>query len=665
MTKENPHAYKTGTAIPLAALKTEACVGCGEFSDLMSFADFCVRSGLEIIQLLPVNDTGTDSSPYNALSAFALHPIYISISRLPEFNPSSAFGERLSALKNLYEDERRFNYTDLRREKLKLLKDIYLSCFESIEKDGRLADWIMENPWVQPYAVFMRLKDAHYEASWKEWDKKYRKPTPRAIQKLWDDEALRQEHLYFAWMQYRASQQFGEAADYIRSRGLMLKGDIPIMMNEDSCDAWAYTHFFNDDMRAGAPPDGMNPGGQNWGFPVYRWNQLKKDGYSWWKDRLRTASRYYDAYRIDHVLGFFRIWQIPSRELSARMGHADPDAFITRKSLHEAGFSDERIRWLSEPHVPTREIEAVNSHDYLGTHGILRTIMNRIGDEELWLFKEDIRGEKDIFALALPYPIREKLAYLWRNRTLRAAGKDSFSVQWCYTDSSSWQSLSEDERDSLGRLIENVQREREKKWEKQARDILGELVSATKMLPCAEDLGSNPASVPRVLADLGILGLRVVRWTRKWAEAGEPYVPFEDYPELSVAASSVHDSSTLRLWWLNREDNGVFAQAFPPPEGIVPGEYGPHTADWLLRCIARSASRFCIHPIQDFLSLCAEYYADNPQEERVNIPGQVNTFNWTYRLPTTVENMIAHRELTESIASIAGLHKETARGSRT
>ena len=655
----------TGVAIPLGALKTKRSCGIGEYPDLVAFAAFCRKAGLSLIQLLPVNDTGTESSPYSALSAFALHPIYLSIESLPEYKAASPqLKKEMKALHQTQDGASRFNYRQLRYAKLDLLRKIYTENKLDIaqrwtDKESDLQLWFSQNPWVVEYVVFMELKQEFMEASWRQWPKKFRSMKQDKIQERWEDKELREAHLFHLWLQWRAFGQFQEAAQTVAAKGILLKGDIPIMMNEDSADAWAHPEFFDDTMRAGSPPDGFNPTGQNWGFPVYRWKNLAKTDYSWWKDR------FYQAYRIDHVLGFFRIWETSSHETTAMMGHTEPMAAITRKELEKAGFDADRIRWLSQPHVPTRAIEEVNNNDYLGTHGYLHLLMDRIGEEELWLFKPEIAGDRDILEREdIPEPVRCRLAEFWRNRTLLPVGKDSFVPLWTYKDTTAWQSLSEEERDSLDKLVAAKQRKQEGLWEKQARTLLGELTSATDMIACAEDLGVNPESVPRVLDDLSILRLCVVRWYRQWQEEGQPFVDFANYPAKSVATSSVHDSSTLRLWWLSESDAADFYRDFPPKEeegDIEPGIYTPDTARYLLSRIAGAASNFCIHPIQDFLALRAAYYSGDPEQERVNIPGSVNDFNWTYRLPATVEELSQDKELHSAIKELAGIHKKVGK----
>ncbi len=646
---------KTGTAVPVSALRTNNSLMCGEFLDLIPFADFCKKSGLSIIQILPVNDTGTESSPYSALSAFALHPIYIHILSLPEFDSQSDAAQKVQTLQKKHAKDSRFSYNVVRKEKIHLLRAIYAQKKQSILLSSELASWIACNEWIIVYAVFSYYKMQNSEASWKQW-KSFTNPSFEQIMKVWEDPELKEELFFFAWVQMRLDQQFTKASLYCKSLGIDLKGDIPIMMNEDSSDAWAYPQFFIQSLRAGSPPDGPNPVGQNWGFPIYDWEVLAKDDYSWWKNRLQLSSRYYTMFRIDHVLGFFRIWAAGEQECTAVTGFPLPNKTISKKELYDAGFSEDQIRWLSLPHVPTRSIEDVHNNDYLGTHGLLAKVMDRIENEELWLFKTDILGDKDIWESDLPHPVKERLTQHWRDRCLIALGNDEFSPSWVYQDTTAWKSLDFTMKESLSRVFNNRQQVVEKLWEKQARTILSALKDVGDMTPCAEDLGALPECVPHVLEELGIYGLRVIRWNREWQKQGQPYIPFGEYPELSVAATSVHDSSTLRLWWLTENDARDFYTTFTPPLNVSLGEYTPSTARYLLDEAARSASAICIHPVQDFLALCTDYYAEDPQSERVNIPGSVTEFNWTYRLPCEIEVLNKNVNLQKTINDIADKH---------
>ncbi|MCR4940740.1 MAG: 4-alpha-glucanotransferase [Treponemataceae bacterium] len=663
----------TGTSVPVGALRTKKSFGIGEFLDIIPFADFCRKASLKVIQLLPVNDTGTESSPYSALSASALHPIYISLESLPELRQEeldTAHKKIISEIKKLkkkYNELPRFPYKEIRRVKDDLLRQIYELDSDSIKKSPELKKWIKENPWVKEYAVYKRLKNINFEASWKSW-KDYKKIKAEDIEELWSKTELQKEHLFFAWVQMNLERQFTQASEYVTKQGIMLKGDIPIMMNEDSHDAWAHPDFFNDDLRAGSPPDGPNPCGQNWGFPTYNWKALKKCDYSWWRERLKQAAKFYQLFRIDHILGFFRIWAVPKRECTALLGHTEPYEPVTVKELEELGFTKERIRWLSLPHVPTNLVEAANNGDYLGSHGILNTIMDRIGQEELWLFKPEIKSDSDIYAHEeIPLAVREVLAKKWRDRMFIEVEKDKYYPAWSYSDTTAWLSLSDNEKRIVSQFITEKRDDMENAWEKQARELLGMITDTTTMTACAEDLGANIRSLKSVLNDLSIMSLKVIRWNRQWEKEGQPFFAFDQYPEKSVTTTSVHDSSTLRLWWTEEPDAQDFFKTFPPEEGsdIKPGKYSPEAAEYLLEKAAQSQSIFCIHPIQDFLGLAAAYYDEKPQNERINIPGSVTDFNWTYRLPLPIETLIKDTTLTKKITAIAVIHDGKLKNKRS
>jgi len=650
----------TGISIPVGALKSQESSGVGEFLDLIPFADFCQKADLDLIQLLPVNDTGTESSPYSALSAFALHPIYIRLGALPE---AACFAKEIDELKKKFEQSARFDYRAVREAKLDILHRIFDVNEKNIIDDPKLAAWIARNPWIVNYAVFMNLKRRNFDASWKSWDK-MRTPTHAEIQDRWNSPARKSEHLFFAWAQMRLDAQFSEAVAHCQKLGIALKGDIPIMMNEDSADAWANPEFFRDDLRAGSPPDGSNPLGQNWGFPIYNWDNLRDDGFAWWKARLAHCAQYYNAYRIDHILGFFRIWSIPSGERTGYLGWATPHEPVTQAELAERGFSGDRLRWIVAPHVRTRTIEEVNNFDYLGTHGILRKLMNRIGEEELWVFKDEVKGESDIWNADIPDRVKGTLAVAWRDRMLQVTGRDDkgkplYAPIWNFRGTTAWTSLSDGERSDLEHLLARKDLANDEHWKAQAEELLGTLTKSVDMLACAEDLGSVPVCVPEVLKKLGILGLKVVRWERRWNEHGQPFVGVCDYPENSVATTSVHDSSSMRGWW--EKENGArdFLSAWHDevaklPEGSAARfmeRYTPEVASFVLATLARTSSNLFVLPAQDFLALESEYYPADPDDERINVPGTVTGFNWTWRIPVTIEKLSKDKKLVQAIAA--------------
>ena len=614
-----------------------------------------------MVQLLPVNDTGTESSPYSALSAFALHPVYLRLQDIPE---ASKFTKAIADLKKKYETLPRFNYPEIRNAKLNLLHTIFEANQKKIMSDSSLAAWIDKNPWIVEYAVFMNLKRDNFDASWKAWEK-MRTPSHTEIENCWKSSEKRSDHLFFAWVQMRLDEQFSQVVEHSQKKGIALKGDIPIMMNEDSCDAWANPEFFRDDLRAGSPPDDLNPTGQNWGFPIYNWENLRVDGYSWWKKRLAQTAKYYHAYRIDHILGFFRIWSIPYGEESGCLGWTTPHAPITDEELAVLGFTGDRLRWLCEPHVPTNLVESVNHLDYLGTLNILQKVMNRIGNEELWLFKPEIQHENDIRKLQIPEAIKNVLINEWRNRMMQITGrnekgKNLYAPTWKFRETTAWKSLSREEREYMEHLIHEKNLINENLWKGQAKELLGTLTASVDMLACAEDLGTVPETVPEVLSQLGILGLKVIRWEKHWNEQGHPFKNIEHYPELSVATSSVHDSSTLRGWWESENGAEQFLSCWKPEEMGYPGgtsnlfkpRYSPEAAAFVLETLAKTSSKLLILPVQDILALSPDYSAGTAEEERINIPGSVTAFNWTYRLPTIIEELLKNTALISTLKDI-------------
>ena len=666
---------RTGIVVPLSALYTKDCPSCGDFLALKDLADFCEKAGFSIVQLLPVNDTGTQSSPYSGLSAFALHPLFIRINALPEFaaamKGNKAFATAYMAFEKEFGYKKRFDYDAVLGEKTKLLHLLFNYIEKKNSKDEaeanklnkELAKFVRSNQWIIPYAVFKNIKDENMQASWKSWDESIQKLSYDQIKLKWQNKAKKSSHDFFVWCQLRASEQFKEGAESLRAKKIILKGDIPILMNEDSVDCWTYPEFFRQELRAGSPPDGGNPMGQNWGFPTYDWDRLEADEFTWWKDRIKTSAQYYDAFRIDHILGFFRIWASKENETTAYLGHTIPYADFTRKTLNELGFDDDRIKWISEPHIPTGIIENITwNHDE--ATAVLEKVCDRVKTEELWTFKKEIDGDKEIYAMNFfedegkNNAVKNALAEKWRDRSLIQIKKDRFIKVYAFENSTAWKTLSEKEQEKLRKLFEEIEVKENKLWEKQATTTLSAIVHASDMIPCAEDLGVNLPVMPEVLKKLDILSLKVIRWTRQWDKPGQPYIPFTDYPELSVATTSVHDSSTLRQWW-NQEKDSVWAfinsvECENKPDGN--SAFTPEIAEFILRSLASCKSALLINPLQDYLFLEHSFYLENEDDERINIPGSVNTFNWTYRIPVTIEEMSGNKGLLNKIKTIVETH---------
>lgn len=675
-----------GTSIPLGAIYTTKKEGTviGEYTDLPEFAKFCKKAGFSLLQLLPVNDTGTQSSPYSGLSAFALHPIYIDLRALPEFadlyKSDSAFKKSYDKMiKDFpYNGQGRYNYAGILEAKTALLNKLYETT--EIAKNGaadeELSAWIKKNPWISSYAVYKNLKVKYNQATWKDWSNEDRTPSEKDIEKCWNDKKLMKNHLFFAWVQMRANEQFKSATDKVRKEGIILKGDMPILMNEDSCDAWAFPKIFNHNLRAGSPVDGENPTGQNWGFPTYNWDYLKETKFNWWINRLKSAEQYYSAYRLDHILGFFRIWAIPVRDTTAILGHTVPYVPMTRDDLHNIGFDDGRIRWLSQPHVPTGLIEDITWNHETAV-AVLSKFMDRIGNEELWLFKKSISGDKDIYESDLSafcegdaqQRCKDALSKSWQNRCLIEIEDGKFVPVWTYYDSNAWKSLNDGEKAALKNLIDAKEIEQNKLWEVQSDEILAALTNSVKMIPCGEDLGANLPCLPGVMQKNGILALRVNRWSRKWSEPGKPYIPLSELPCLSVTTTSVHDSTTVRQWWQeDREGSSLFVRTNPWAFGvdgfdqakineIANAPFSPEIAQSYLKGVATSNSVWVINPLQDYIAMEKKYWLADANAERVNVPGSVNEFNWTYRMPCSVEDLEKDTALIEKIKTVVALHK--------
>ncbi|MDR0551470.1 MAG: 4-alpha-glucanotransferase [Spirochaetaceae bacterium] len=666
MTEISTNKRLLGLVVPVGALRSMQSAGTGEFADIVELAHFAKKLGLGLIQLLPVNDTGYESSPYFALTAFGLNPIYMRIGAIPE---AADFKSKIEALRDDFEKKTRFPYYQVAKAKISLLRDIYDANRASIEKDAALGKWITANKWVVPYAVYRALKDEHEMKSWREWHSS-RHLTSKEIDALWNNSGKRSAHIFWAWIQYHLDMQFQQAAREVEKLGIILEGDLPILMNEDSSDVWAHPELFNQNLSAGAPPDMYSPAGQNWGFPIYNWKAHEDQNFEWWKERLAVAARYYKAYRIDHVLGFFRIWATDKNNVSAALGRYVESVPVRYAELKALGYDAGRIRWVTEPHIPTNEVWDAVQRAACGNENEVRhvfdTALERIGDEELWLFKKSITCEKDILALDIHSAAKNYLTLAWSNRIFmeirdggsnNTAGAAEYAPLWYYKTSRAYTSLTNGEKAELDKFIEKKKTASEKIWKTQGDKLLGVLAASSSMLPCAEDLGAVPECVPKTLAKLKILGLRVTRWHREWNKEGTPYVPFAAYPELSVCTPAVHDSSTVREWWEREASQDEFAHFIGAPS--LPRVYNPGTARTVLKAIAQAASRFRVFQIQDLLHLSPRWYAEDAASERINVPGTNNEFNWTWRLPATICEIADDTELVNAVKELAAVKKTT------
>ena len=677
----------TGFVLPLLALRTQD-KPCGEFPDLEKLAVLAKKWGMNLIQILPVNDSGWQASPYSALSSIALNPIYLSIKDLPEFEQlSPALCGSLTQMNAQLALHKRVPYGEVLDAKLKILSQAWeeISSPSFSNRTGVLSvleGWVKENEWVRPYGCFLELKKRFGGLPWWNWPE-YATVRQDDIETLLSDSSFAKQVDFWAWVQMRAYWQFENACTLVHAMGIDLMGDIPILMNRDSVDAWYDRQIFDFDFFAGAPPDAGSPPGQNWGFPLYRWDVIEKTGWAFWKTRLEAADHFYSSYRIDHVLGFFRIWAVGKAERDGYLGHFEPEMDYTREELHELGFSDERIQWLSQPHIPESAVEAIfallkaahdesNALPQQDTAKFRSVLFSQIGTEPLYRFSGQIQGSADFDRLVRDFlptsgtngvsygaqnekALKSSLVSWWRNRSLLELPNGHFIAAPNYWNTQAWCSLSDDERQELKSLIERKGEISNKLWLENGRKILSAITGHVTMQPCAEDLGFLSPGVPQTLDDLNIPGLRVLRWTRYYEEPGAPFVPPDKYPANSVACTSVHDSSTLREWWRDEPDKAKLWDVLQLP-GSCPDDLDPAAALQVVRAFAMVNSRFLVYPLQDLLACDEHYREENPKDERINIPGTCDDFDWTYRMKPSIEGLLPDGGFSSRISSLSKVH---------
>ncbi len=318
-----------GTVIPIFSLRSEGSFGVGDFGDLKLMVDWAAKTNQRVLQVLPINDTNIthtwqDSYPYNSISIYALHPQYTDFRQLPDLKDE--------ALRMKFEQERQelnalpqIDYERMFTAKLDYLKALFTQEWSNVSRRATYKEFYEQNKrWLQPYAEFCYYRDLYGTATFSQWPQKLPTPDKKVIN-------------FWCFVQYNLDQQMRSAHDYARKNRVVLKGDIPIGISRDGVEAWVEPKYFNLNGQAGAPPDAFSADGQNWGFPTYNWDEMLKDGCSWWVRRFRKMAEYFDAYRIDHVLGFFRIWEIPVPEKSGLMGQFAPALGLSKEEIEAYG----------------------------------------------------------------------------------------------------------------------------------------------------------------------------------------------------------------------------------------------------------------------------------------------------------------------------------------
>lgn len=621
---------QTGVSIPISAIRTAAGCGTGEFLDLPTLGSWCAKAGLSLIQILPVNDTGPLPSPYSAVSAFALHPIYIRLQALPG---AERVNDAIERLRRDYEHGRTQHEAVLAR-KLTILRALF-------DADDRreLAMWIDERSWIKTYAVYKCLKSRFDETSWVDWPA-HRDPSEDDINALWSE--FGDDALFQAWVQYHLEHQFRSAVHALADSGIAIKGDIPILMNIDSADVWANRSYFDLEYGAGAPPDVFTRLGQTWGFPIYNWDVLKADDYSWWTRRLRAAAMFYNAYRIDHVIGFFRIWSSPSIEESAMMGHYRPSAPVSMSDLRAAGLSDDEIDRLVSGW--TTEKDGIRE---LGEAwpGVRETYFESAGGGSRLRLLSDYYGERAVTAINESDQIKSFLLACHRSRAMVLVDKD-FLPAWYWDESVGIKSLDDEATERFRVLVQDYLERSQPGWMALGRANLNAICRATTMLACAEDLGAVPDGLREVLAELGILSLKIERWEED--DAGSLIAP-ADFLHLSVSTPGVHDISTIRGWWEEGDWDRDGYWTLLGLDGDCPDYLTVAAAEAIIGRSLTSGSAVVMIQIQDLFALTYPLRMDPPDAERINIPGTIAESNWSYRMPVTVEWLLHDGDLAMTI----------------
>ena len=321
-----------GTVVPIFSLRSEGSFGVGDFGDLKKMVDWADKTNQRILQVLPINDTNMtgcwqDSYPYNAISIYALHPQYTDFRQLPTIKDEAkraAFETlrlELNALPQI-------DYERMFKAKMEYLRELFAQEWKKVKATKDYKQFFDDNKeWLVPYAQFCVNRDKYGTAVFSEWPKEAKSQKPKANNQL--------DFWYF--VQYNLDKQMHAAHEYARAHRVILKGDIPIGISRDGVEAWVEPKYFNLNGQAGAPPDPFSADGQNWGFPTYNWDEMLKDGCQWWVRRFRKMAQFFDAYRIDHVLGFFRIWEIPMPAKSGLEGQFAPALGLSREEIEGYG----------------------------------------------------------------------------------------------------------------------------------------------------------------------------------------------------------------------------------------------------------------------------------------------------------------------------------------
>ena len=651
---DQPQWKGAGVAIPIFSLRSTQSFGIGDFGDLKLMIDWAVQTHQKIVQILPINDTTMshtwmDSYPYNSISIFALHPVYLDVKQLgtlQDTEQQKLFDIKQKELNSLPQ----IDYEAVEHVKWEIFHAFYAQDGEQTLSSPEFKTFYEANSdWLQPYAAYSYLRDLYRTADFRTWPQ-HSVFQAEEIAKLCESQY--KEIAFFYYLQFHLHRQLLAASTYARQHGVILKGDIPIGISRCSVEAWAEPHYFNMNGQAGAPPDDFSVNGQNWGFPTYNWEEMEKDGYRWWMRRFGKMSEYFDAYRIDHILGFFRIWEIPMHAVHGLLGQFVPSLPLSREEIESYGltFNEELF---TQPYIHTLFLS-----DLFGDRKeeIIAQFLEPMTEKDRYTLRPEFDTQRKVEAFfhdKTDNPqnilIRDGLYTLISNVLFIRDNKNRnmyhprISVQKDYIFSI----LTENEKTAFNHLYNQYYYHRHNHfWQQQAMKKLPGLTGSTRMLVCGEDLGMIPECVGWVMNDLQILSLEIQRMPK------DPYHEFgqlDQYPYRSVCTISTHDMSTLRGWW---KESPSQIQRFYNHElqhqGKAPEEATGAICEEVIRQHLRSNSMLSILAFQDWLSMDEAIRFSDADAERINIPSQPRHY-WRYRMHLTLEDLLQADSLNERI----------------
>ena len=647
-----------GTLVPVFSLRTRKSAGIGDFGDLKTMIDFVASTGQKVLQLLPINDTTithtwTDSYPYSCISVFAIHPQYANLHALPELKDAKARAEAEKTCAELNALDK-IDYEKVNDFKINYLRQIFNQEGEKMMKTAEYKAFFQDTKqWLVPYAQYSYLRDKNGTADFNQWpDHQVWDEAERKA--LTDPKAAAYKNVaFFYFVQFVLDRQMQEAHEYAKAKGVILKGDIPIGVNRNGCDVWTEPKYFNLNGQAGAPPDDFSANGQNWGFPTYNWFEMLKDGCQWWNRRFQNMARYFDAYRIDHVLGFFRIWEIPVHSVHGLLGQFAPALAMSREEIESYGlhFQDDRF---TRPFITDWVLDRV-FHERAGE--VKEKYLDRLDDERYQMKPEvdtqrkvealfaDATDEKELWLRDGLYALISDVLFV-RDHTNPGVFHPRISAQLDFI----YESLYDNDKAAFNRLYNDYfYRRNNQFWYQEAMKKLPKLVQATRMLVCAEDLGMVPDCVPWVMDELKILSLELQSMPK------DPSVKFgylSRNPYRSVCTISSHDMPTLRMWWdENIQRTQEYYNTMLYRQGPAPHPLPGWLASDIISRHLTSPSMLCILSIQDWLATDEALRLPDANAERINIPANPKHY-WRYRMHLNIEDLAADKRFVQNITEM-------------